>query len=59
MKKTLFLMTVTIAAMAVGIGTAMAGGELSAIAPMPEPTSLILVAAGLLGLAGISRRKRK
>ena len=53
MKKTFILMTVLVAMIA-GTGTAMA----SAVT-VPEPTSMLLVAAGLLGVAGISIRRKK
>ncbi|MBP1753058.1 MAG: hypothetical protein H6Q57_1894 [Geobacteraceae bacterium] len=59
MKRTLILMTaLNLVAMIVGVGTAFAF-DLNMIVPMPEPTSMILVAAGLLGVAGISIRRKK
>ena len=59
MKRMLILMTaLNLVAMIVGVGTAFAF-DLNMIVPMPEPTSMILVAAGLLGVAGISIRRKK
>jgi len=59
MKRTLILMTaLNLVAMIAGVGTALAF-DLNMIVPMPEPTSMILVAAGLLGVAGISIRRKK
>ena len=59
MKKTFILMTV-LTAMITGAGTAMADiGSMVMSVAVPEPTSMILVAAGLLGVAGISIRRKK
>lgn len=58
MKRALGLSTIlNVIMMTVGIGTACAGNELTMIA-VPEPSSILLVAAGLLGIAGIARRKK-
>jgi shikimate kinase len=57
MKRTFILMTVLVA-MITGVGTAMAF-DLGMVVSVPEPTSMILVAAGLLGVAGISIRRKK
>lgn len=58
MKRKMGLMTIlNMVMMTVGIGTACAGYELTMVA-VPEPSSILLVAAGLLGIAGIARRKK-
>jgi shikimate kinase len=57
MRRLFILMTVLVA-MITGVGTAMAF-DLGMVVSVPEPTSMILVAAGLLGIAGISIRRKK
>ena len=63
MKRTLILMTVlNVVMMVAGMGTVQADDftpTLSIIYVVPEPASILLVVAGLLGIAGISRRKKK
>jgi len=59
MKRTLILMTVlNVLMMIAGVSIAMAD-EAQKVVAAPEPTSILLVLAGLLGIAGISRRKKK
>ena len=62
-KRTLILVTVlNVVMMIAGISTVMAGSESYveiAMIAVPEPASILLVLAGLLGIAGISRRKKK
>jgi len=58
-KRILILMTVlNMLMMIVGISAASAQMQTSLVVT-PEPTSILLVLAGLLGIAGISRRKKK
>jgi hypothetical protein len=58
MKRTLFLMTVlNVVMMTAGASVAMA--QMQSVSVVPEPASILLVLAGLLGIAGISRRKKK
>ena len=58
MKKTLILMTVlNVLMMIAGVNVALA--QQKTLIATPEPTSILLVLAGLLGIAGISRRKKK
>ena len=61
MKRTLILMTVlNVVMMVAGMGTVLAYDftpTLSIVA-VPEPASILLVLAGLLGIAGITRRKK-
>jgi hypothetical protein len=63
MKRTLILMTVlNVVMMVAGVGTVLADDftpTLSIISVVPEPASILLVLAGLLGIAGISRLKKK
>ena len=63
MKRTLILVTVlNVVMMIAGTSTVMAGSESYveiAMIAVPEPASILLVLAGLLGIAGISRRKKK
>jgi hypothetical protein len=63
MKRTLILMTVlNVVMMIAGISTVLAGepaGPAMTTVATPEPASILLVLAGLLGIAGISRRKKK
>ncbi len=54
MKRPMLISMFCALAMIAGTGTAMA----SAVT-VPEPTSMLLVAAGLLGVAGISMRRKK
>ena len=59
MKRTLILMTVlNVVMMIAGVSVALAN-EVQRLVVAPEPTSILLVLAGLLGIAGISRRKKK
>ena len=63
MKRTLILMTVlNVVMMVAGVGTVLAYDftpMLSIVAvAVPEPASILLVLAGLLGIAGITRRKK-
>ena len=53
--KSMFILMTVLVAMITGAGTAMA----SVPTTVPEPTSMLLVAAGLLGVAGISIRRKK
>jgi len=53
--KSMFILMTLLVAMITGAGTAMA----SVPTTVPEPTSMLLVAAGLLGVAGISIRRKK
>ena len=61
-KRTLILVTVlNVVMMIAGISTVMAGSESYveiAMIAVPEPASILLVLAGLLGIAGITRRKK-
>jgi hypothetical protein len=60
MKRTLILMSVlNVLMMIAGISTVLAGGPSTTLVATPEPVSILLVLAGLLGIAGISRRKKK
>jgi len=62
MERTLILMTVlNVVMMIAGISTVLADvpGQKVALIATPEPTSILLVLAGLLGIAGISSRKKK
>jgi hypothetical protein len=58
-KRTLILMTVlNMLMMVAGVSVALAD-SVKTLVVTPEPTSILLVLAGLLGIAGISRRKKK
>ena len=60
MKRTLILMTVlNVVMMIAGVRRYWPMAKSLSVIPMPEPTSILLVLAGLLGIAGISRRKKK
>ena len=61
MKRTLILMTVlNVVMMVAGMGTVLAYDftPTLSIVSVPEPASILLVLAGLLGIAGITRRKK-
>ena len=59
MKRVLILTTVLNVVMMIGGGSVAMADELSRVSQVPEPMSILLVVAGLLGIAGISRRKKK
>jgi len=60
MKRTLVLMSVlNVVMMIAGVSTVLAETPNVNLVAAPEPTSILLVFAGLLGIAGIARRKKK
>ncbi|OGR16178.1 MAG: hypothetical protein A2X81_08550 [Desulfobacterales bacterium GWB2_56_26] len=42
-----------------GYGLAIRSGQVSTASPVPEPTTMLLFSVGLVGLAGLKRRKGK
>jgi hypothetical protein len=40
------------------LGLAVRPGEVAYTNPVPEPTTILLFGIGLLGLAGVSRKKK-
>lgn len=42
-----------------GYGLALRSGQVSTASPVPEPASMLLFSLGLMGLAGIKRRKKR
>jgi hypothetical protein len=61
MKRTMMLLTVlNMVMMTAGIGTVIAIGGISPMVIVaPEPTSIILVLTGLIGIFWFSMRKKK